>query len=218
AILEDRHGTLLFGTRENGIFIYKDEKFFKYPVTGLENHLIIAMHEDRDGNLWIGTNNGLSRVNRLTGKETGKYTVKDGLTHNSINSITEDSEGNLWVGTWQGLNRIKKKQDGAIGFENLLKSFSINCLFEDREKSLWIGTDNSGIKRLKDGKFIPYVPFEAHLDAIPLSLFQDSRGDTWIGTNSGKLLRCREGNLVKSAAIPGSPGIGIAAIAGDAAG
>jgi AraC-like DNA-binding protein len=99
-----------------------------------------------------------------------------------------------------------------------LNPFLINCIFEDREKSLWIGTDNSGIKRLKDGKFVPYAPFEALPEATPLSLFQDRHGDTWIGTYNGKLLRCRERDLVESAAVPGASGIGIAAIAGDAEG
>lgn len=217
-IIEDSQGNLVLGDRENGIFIYKEGKFFKYPVPGLDNVLIITMYEDREGELWIGTDIGLFRVNRQKNKGTRVYTAREGLSSDYITSITEDSEGNLWVGTGQGLNRIKKKQGGLVDFEILLRLVSINCLFEDREKSLWIGTDNSGLKRLKDGKFMSYPLFEAHPREIPASLFEDRHGDTWIGTLSGKLFRSRGDKLIESGAIREPSGTGIAAIAEDAEG
>jgi ligand-binding sensor domain-containing protein/AraC-like DNA-binding protein len=221
AIVEDRNGYLLFGSRENGVFIYKEGKFFKYPLPGLDNVLIITMHIDRDGNLWIGTNNGLFRVtggNRVTGKNIRKYTSRDGLSNDWITSITEDSGRNLWIGTAQGLNRMKKKQDGTVGFERLLIPFPINCFFEDKEKSLWIGTDNSGIRRLKDGKFKSYEPFAPHPEEIPLSLFEDRRGDTWVGTFDGKLFRCRGNEFIESLVLPGLSGTGILSIGEDTEG
>ncbi len=218
AIVEDRHGSLLFATREKGIFIYQEGKFFKYPVPGLENPIIIDMLEDKNGDLWIGTNIGLFKVNYVKGKGTERYTAGDGLSNDYITSIVEDSDGNLWVGTLKGLNRITKKQDGTIGFESVLKPFTILWLFEDREKSLWVGTGNSGIKRLKDGKFMSYALHEAHPEEFPLSLFEDWYGDTWIGTVSGKLFRCRGGDLIESAAIRELSGTSITAIAEDVKG
>jgi len=218
AIVEDSQGNLLLGDRENGIFTYREGKFFKYPVPGLDSVIIVTMHEDRSGELWIGTDIGLFRVNPLKGQGIQGYTTGDGLSNDYITAIMEDSERNLWVGTQLGLNRIEKGQDGSVHFDSLLTIFSINCLFEDREKSLWIGTDNAGIKRLKDGKFMSHVPFEAHRGEIPVSLFKDRHGDTWIGTHSGKLFRCRGGDLIESAAIREPSGRGIAAIAEDAEG
>ena len=217
-IIEDSQGNLLLGDRENGIFTYKEGKFFKYPLPNLDNVFIITMYEDRSGELWIGTDIGLFRVNRLKGKRTRRYTTGNGLSSDYIISIREDSEGNLWVGTKQGLNRVKKKQDDSINIDRVLKTFLVNCLFEDREKSLWIGTDNAGIKRLKDGKFMSYPPFEAHPGEMPVSLFQDRHGVTWIGTFSGKLFHCQGGDLIESAAIQEPSGTGIAAIAEDAEG
>jgi ligand-binding sensor domain-containing protein/AraC-like DNA-binding protein len=218
AIVEDRRGQLLFGSRERGIFTYKDGAFSKFTVPGLQNSLIIKMHEDRQGMLWIGTGGGLYTVNPAAGNKTRKYTARDGLSSEWITSITEDSEKNVWVGTSQGLNRIKRNQDGSIGFESLLDSFEINCLFVDNEKSLWIGTDVSGIKRLKDGKFTSYAPFESRRGEIPVSLFQDRHGDTWIGTFGGKLFRCRGETVTGPMEDKEFSGTGITAIAGDGAG
>ncbi|MCP5048721.1 MAG: hypothetical protein GY940_16240, partial [bacterium] len=118
AILEDRRGNLLFGSQGNGIFIYKDGTFSRYSVKDLENHPIVVMYEDQHGNLWVGTRNGLFKVNPVKRTSPAKYTTRHGLTHNFITSIMEDSDGNLWIGTVRGLNRIKQEQPGTIGFEN----------------------------------------------------------------------------------------------------
>ncbi len=216
AIFEDRKGNLLFGSRENGVFIYKDGKFSRYPIAGLDKILIITtMQEDRKGDLWIGTDNGLFRVNN---KETVRYTASDGLTSKFITTIMEDSDRNLWVGTTKGLNRINRKQDGSVGFESLLRPFVIYSLFEDREKSLWVGTYESGIKRLKNGKFISYAPFETLQDAMIVSVFESRNGETWIGTFTGKLYQCRGSKIIKSIEPPELSGTVIAAIAEDANG
>ncbi|MDQ1354246.1 MAG: hypothetical protein QG657_4555 [Acidobacteriota bacterium] len=212
AIVEDRNGNLLFGARENGMFIYKNEKFLQYPVPDLDNVQIICMHEDRDGDLWIGTNNGLFRVSE---KGARKYTTKDGLSDGFISRMMEDSDRNTWVGTLKGLNRLKKNQDGAVSFESLFTSHIITWLFEDREKNVWIGTYNSGIKRLKDGKFISYTPLEAYQEEILQSVFEDSRGDTWIGALSGKLFRCRGSDFIEALAPTEFSGTAISAIAED---
>lgn len=214
-IIEDRKGNLLFGSRENGVFIYKEGKFFPYPIAGLDNFQIITMHEDRKGDLWIGTNNGLLQV---TNQGTQRYTIKDGLSNDFITYITEDSDWNFWVGTVKGLNRIKKSQGNAIDVETVLQHFTITCLFEDREKSLWVGTYDSGIKRLKEGKFTSYSPLEAYQEEILFSLFEDQRGDTWIGAYDGKLFRCRGNELIESVKIPGGSGTGITSIAEDTMG
>ncbi|MCP5104913.1 MAG: hypothetical protein GY950_16120, partial [bacterium] len=218
AIVENQKGNLLFGTSENGVFTYNDGKFFKYPIAGLENLRINTMHEDRKGDLWIGTNNGLFRVNHLTAEPVRKYTAENGLSHNYITYICEDSEHNLWVGTEKGLNRVRKKQNGSVGFESLLKSLTIICLFGDREGNLWIGTDDSGIKRLKDGKFISYAPLEEYREEMIFSLFRDRQGDTWIGTVSGRLFRSRGSNLKESMVPPKLTGTGISAIGEDSEG
>jgi ligand-binding sensor domain-containing protein/AraC-like DNA-binding protein len=216
AIVEDRNGNLLFATRENGVFKYKGGKFFKYPIHALgDKHIVNSMHEDRQGHLWIGTTNGLFRI---TSKGTERYTTREGLSNNNIADIWEDSDGNIWAGTEEGLNRINEVNNSEVGFDGLLKSLKVLCLFEDREKNLWVGTFDSGIKRLKDGKFESYAPLDAFPEETLFSLFQDRQGDTWIGTVSGKLFHCRDGKLLDTIRRPELSGTGIAAITEDAEG
>ncbi len=209
-IVENSKGDLLFGSREKGLFTFKEGRFAPFPVPGLDDVYIIFLYEDGNGNLWIGTSNGLFRVNR---KGTQRYGRRDGLSDGYITRLLEDSDRNLWVGTLKGLNRLKRKPDGTAAFESLLESFIITCLFEDREGSLWVGTYNSGVKRIKDGKFISYAPLEAYQEEIFQSVFQDSRGDTWIGTLGGKLFRCRGGRFLEAVDLPELSGTAISSIA-----
>ncbi len=212
AIIEDRKGNLLFGTREHGVFIFREEKFLPYPIPGLGNSTLITMYEDDKGELWIGTTNGLFRV---TGAGTRVYTTGEGLSSNYITGILGDSDGNLWVGTLKGIHRIKKNPGGDLRVEGLLSPIIIVCFWEDREKSVWVGTYDSGLKRLKEGKFTSYAPLDAFPEENFLSAGEDRSGDTWFGTLSGKLFRCRGNDLLEIIKPPAVAGVGITAISGD---
>jgi ligand-binding sensor domain-containing protein/AraC-like DNA-binding protein len=215
AIIEDKTGHLLFGTRENGIFIFRDEEFFKYEVQGLgKDHLIITMVEDREGDLWIGTNKGLFRMSPNR-DQVHIYTTRHGLSSDYITGILEDEDHNLWVGTVNGLNRMKRNPPGAFSFKHFLVDHVITCLFKDREDSLWIGTNDSGIWRLKGARLFSYTIKAKSMEEIILSLDETRQGDIWVGTLAGRLYRCRDGQLLETVEIPGIASIGIAAIAED---
>ena len=213
AILEDSNGNFLFGSREDGIFSFKNEKFFKFPIADMDNVIITTMFEDIEKELWIGSFNGLFKV---TPNRTIKYTTTEGLNGNHITSILEDNDRNLWIGTTKGLNRLINLPDGSIRFENLLNSVSIYYLFEDREKSLWVGTEVAGLYRLKERKFIPYEPSGIGFGDVPFSLYGDQNGNTWIATAGGKLFRTNDSRLIEVPTPQILSGIGITAIAEDA--
>lgn len=215
SIIEDSKGNFLFGSREDGIFSFKNEKFVKYAIPGLDNIIITTMFEDIEKDLWIGSFNGLFRI---TPNKIIKYTTTEGLTGNHITSILEDNDRNLWIGTTKGLNRLIKLPDGSTGFENLFNSVSIYYLFEDREKSLWVGTEVAGLYRLKDSKFIPYEPSGISLGDVPFSLYGDQKGNTWIATAGGKLFRTNGNGLIEIPTPQTLLGIGITAISEDAQG
>src|SRR5207302_4171214 len=84
----------------------------------LHDALPISLHEDRLGQLWIGTfNGGVSRF--FQGKFTC-YKSQDGLPGNGVLDIYEDSQGNLWMGTWNGLARSEEHTSELQSRENLV--------------------------------------------------------------------------------------------------
>ena len=69
----------------------------------LINNDINCMIFDNFGNLWIGTNIGLSNFDIKENKFTS-YTTAEGLTNNFISSILLDDDNNLWISNNKGLN------------------------------------------------------------------------------------------------------------------
>ncbi|MFB9076346.1 histidine kinase [Flavobacterium procerum] len=71
-----------------------------YTTTdGLPNNAVRALFIDSKNILWIGTENGVSRM------ENGMFTNIDeshGLGHNSCWDINEDSDGNIWFASYSG--------------------------------------------------------------------------------------------------------------------
>lgn len=91
----------------------------------LSANSVHALLRDREGFLWIGTQNGL---NRYDGE---KYTLfshhpddSTTLSDNFVVSLAEDSFGNIWIGTRHGLNRFDKKRQSFQRF--YLLDFTLN--------------------------------------------------------------------------------------------
>jgi len=70
--------------------------------------VITALHQDRDGFIWIGSRNGLTLFDGY-GYQTFQHDPPDArsLSDSVIRTIHEDSDGTLWIGTnTGGLNRF----------------------------------------------------------------------------------------------------------------
>ncbi len=66
---------------------------------------VMALHRDSAGNLWFGTEGGLSCLEAGT-KRMRRFTARDGLPSNGIASIEEGLSGDLWLGTFAGLTNL----------------------------------------------------------------------------------------------------------------
>lgn len=84
----------------------------------LINDYINCMAFDSLGNLWIGTNIGLSKFDIKTEKFTS-YTTAEGLTNNFINSIEIDDNKDIWISTNKGLNRFNIEKDNFTKFTTM---------------------------------------------------------------------------------------------------
>ncbi len=72
---------------------------------GIPHYKVHAVLKTSDGQLWIGTYNGLC-VRQADGTFK-RYGPEDGLSHKMAMCLAEDTNtGDLWVGTMRGLNRV----------------------------------------------------------------------------------------------------------------
>lgn len=100
-----------------------------------------CIHEDKDKNLWLGTQEGgLLLFDRKT-NTFKRLTTDDGLPSNTILRMLEDNEGNLWMSTYNGVCRFDKKR-------KTFRNFSVNDGLQSNQFSF-----NAGIK-LSTGEFL----------------------------------------------------------------
>ncbi|MEO5967430.1 MAG: two-component regulator propeller domain-containing protein, partial [Ferruginibacter sp.] len=140
-------------------------RFTTYSVKdGLSQSSVHAIHRDKDGLLWIGTQDGLNSFDGNTFL-TYRYNNLDTTTISDqfILKILEDKKGNLWVGTRNGLNFFNKytrkfkryyiNQEEKHQFQS-----SYEKLFLINDDSLLI--DNQGLFLLetKSGKYTKIIP------------------------------------------------------------
>ena len=153
----------------------------------------MALLEDREGNLWIGTDGG--GLNRLTDGVFTSFAEKQGLSNDTVNALHEDREGSLWIGTnLGGLNRLKDGRFTSFTTREGLSSDFARALYQDREGSLWIGTAGGGLNRLKDGLFTAFTTRQGLSNDTVFALLEDREGSLWIGTDNG-LTRRRNGRF-----------------------
>ena len=69
----------------------------RHDPTTLGDNSVWAIHQDRTGAIWVGTQAGISRLDPKTGK-FARYTEKDGLPNSSVTCIQEDEGGNGFHG------------------------------------------------------------------------------------------------------------------------
>ncbi|MGO4773249.1 two-component regulator propeller domain-containing protein [Flavobacterium sp. W22_SRS_FK3] len=102
---------------------------------------IRCIHEDKDKNLWLGTQEGgLLLFDRKTNKFK-RLTTDDGLPSNTVLRLLEDKEGNLWMSTYNGICRFDKKR-------KTFRNFSVNDGLQSNQFSF-----NAGVK-LATGEFL----------------------------------------------------------------
>jgi len=99
---------------------------------GLNSSNIFALHQDRDGFIWVGTSLGISKFDGYTFQN---YSQAVHSNIGKINSIAEDSTGTLWIGGDRGLFLV---ENGKV-FSTKLGDFSIQVLHFDRQGELWVG-------------------------------------------------------------------------------
>jgi ligand-binding sensor domain-containing protein/signal transduction histidine kinase/CheY-like chemotaxis protein len=184
ALCKSRDQNLWIGTGGGGLVCLKDGAFKNYSTNdGLAHDGIRAIFEDKEGCLWIGTDNGLCRFKEGT---FTTYTTKAGLSNNSVRAICQDGEGSLWVGTaGGGLNRFKDGTFKSYGSGEGLTHKYIRVIHYDKEGRLRVGTVGGGLFILENDRFKAIATNEPGANGNIYSLYEDRNGGLWVGTSRG---------------------------------
>lgn len=175
----------IFGFSGPTLFEFHDGQF--QPVDGIGQN-ISAIHQDRKGQIWIGTRDGLGRLN---GKD---FELKDGLPPLDVHAIADDADGNLWVGTGSGLVCLRDGRVTEFHKKDGLPSEDISSLLADSDGVLWVGTRGSGLARYANNQWTNYTTAEGLAGNSIGYLVEDGETNLWLGSNSG-LMRVAKKSL-----------------------
>ena len=180
-------------------------KFRHYGMeSGMSSNTVFKILQDRDGLMWFGTIDGLTRFDGATLK-TWRNNPSDPLSlgNNSIYALEEDSDGTLYIGTENGLYAFDKDEER---FRKILTQESlpdadkdrfgnilVRSLDIDKKERLWIATLGQGLFRydIKTGKLMRFSKEPDNSCGIDsdyiTSVLCDERGRTWC-VNAGQYL------------------------------
>ncbi len=140
----------------------------------------VAMCEDRQGQLWLGSDPTLWRLKNGTLTAFGPT---QGLPVQTFAAIYEDRLGQLWIGTRdEGLVRYHEGRFTLFTTADGLSSNDIRTLYEDREGVLWIGSNNRGLMRVNRREITALSRAQGLASVNIYPLLQTRAGDIWIGT------------------------------------
>jgi ligand-binding sensor domain-containing protein/signal transduction histidine kinase len=178
-VYEDTEGRLWFGTAGKGVYCWLAGKMTRIPDPALEATDVRALAEDKEGNTWVGTKDGLFCY------DTNLVRKDKPPLFSEILALLVDGQGAVWIGTsGQGLACYRNGTYNFLRKTDGLASDYIRTLAEDREGSLWIGT-RDGLSQITDVKFTTQPAAEDPSVKDALAVCASRNGGIWVGSGAG---------------------------------
>ncbi|OIP48667.1 MAG: hypothetical protein AUK46_00810 [Flavobacteriaceae bacterium CG2_30_31_66] len=203
----DSKNRIWLTTYGSGLNLYDriNDTFISFKTTKNDKNSILSdrintLIEDRNGNLLIGTEKGLSILN-FEEKKFYNYPFDEHKITNVV-SIYEDSNGRIWIGTFSS---------GVFLFDNQTKKFknipqenqqilsAINAISELNSDKIILGTSGKGLLTidLNNYKIADFFKNDDPLNEnfkIIRSMKKDSKGNLWVGTDGYGLFELKHPN------------------------
>ena len=195
---------LLIGT-PNGLNKLEFSDDDQVKITRIKNNVIGSVNikslfVDSDLSIWVGTLNGLHKIETSIENTFNVYTnylaeIENSFANNSINTIHQVDSSTIWIGTLNSgifeLNKdenvVKIYQQNPRNIYNL-KSNDINNIFKDDFGVVWVSTNRGGVSKLNlnKNKIDHFKNNDFNSNSLSGNLintiFEDSNQNVWIGT------------------------------------
>jgi len=155
---------------------------------GFDGENVFAIKEDSEGNIWIGSSNGVYRYNESGFK---KYSTIQGANVPEAREFFEDDEGTVWVGTVSGVFKIKDEHVQRLelsvngGITEINNQPYVRAIYKDEDGFIWIGTYGDGLFSIRNNEVKNITVNDGLFDDVISHLVEDEQGNFWMGSNRG---------------------------------
>lgn len=223
SITEDGLGRLWVATQTSGICIYDPatNRFSPLQQPAIINNIVRRVLRDKGGNMWVGTQEGLSIINPadMTGRHYHQEAKNsNSLSQNSIHSIYEDNNHVIWMGTYfGGVNMVHPYGTSFTAWQQHppldgISNNVISSILEDAQHNYWIGTEGGGLNYYNraTGHFTTYKHDEGNPASLGSNLvkvvYEDKDHNIWTATHGGGLNLLQQGGFKRFFYNPADPG------------
>jgi ligand-binding sensor domain-containing protein/signal transduction histidine kinase len=193
---------------EGGLYrmdIHRPGRYTPYNPNGLINKSLIRVHV-QDGYLWLGSTQGLQKVNTKT-DEVVTYrsdpSQPGSLSNEFISSLFWDKDENLWVGLVNGVNKASTKPKPFQAYQIVPTPSAFHQLeneifsvVEDKDGLIWVSSAGHGLYRMDPQRqsfarvvVNPLDKVNAGLRSGGWPLLEDRQGQLWVGTGNDGLYK-----------------------------
>lgn len=186
-LMVDQQQQIWLGTVHSGLMRLTTLGLEQLTVAdGLPNNRVLALFQDREKSIWIGTNGG---VFRLRDSPFTNLTIAKGLSDNYVRTLLEHSDGAAWVGTSYGLNRVQDGKVSQVLLPDGKTVSSVLSLAEGPDGDVWVGTYAEGVLRFRQQQLVARYNRQSGLPANEVrAILPLADGSSWIGTAGGLVL------------------------------
>jgi signal transduction histidine kinase/ligand-binding sensor domain-containing protein len=205
ALFVDREDTLWVGTSDQGIYRVHDGKSDRFSsAEGLSSDSVSSFYEDREGNLWAATSEGVDCFRDIS---VTTFSAREGLSANFVDSVLAARDGTVWIGNHGALDSLRKDDLSSLQVKKGLPGERVTSLLEDHAGHLWVGVD-SELYVYREGTFHRVKHSAgAPLGAI-IAITEDRDNTIWAQAmgNPWKLVRIQDREVREEIPEPRVPG------------
>jgi len=177
SLYADREGSLWVGTYDRGVYRIHGTAVDHFDRTnGLSGDYVNDLTEDREGNLWVVTTQG---VDRFADTAMTSISVTEGLCSTEASSVLASRDGSIWTGGDGALTRLRDERVTCFRTGHELPGSQVTSLFEDHTGRLWVGVDQ-GLWTFQSDRFLPVTRPDRRPIGLVTGIAEDTDGRIWI--------------------------------------
>jgi signal transduction histidine kinase/ligand-binding sensor domain-containing protein len=200
----DRQNTLWVGTGSQGIYRIHNGQIDRFrSADGLSSDTVKNFYEDREGNLWVATTEG---IDSFRNTRVISFSTHEGLVANEVCSVLAARDGRIWAGNHHALESLRDGKVFSILAKDGLPGKQVLALLEDHAGRLWVGID-TGLSVYEAGRFRPVRRSDGTPVGVVIAMAEDRDNNIWAEAlgNPRKLIRIQDFTVREEIPAPQVP-------------